>query len=86
MPRARRLVRSTPPASVALTYQPTKMKCAPRMESLFKILPLSSWNLACKEDKSSRRDLEVVSVSLKLIQRKEFRRETLNQPLKSRPR
>ena len=51
MPRARLMVRLTPPASVTVTYQPTKMKCAPRMESLFKIIPLLNGNLACKEDK-----------------------------------
>lgn len=73
MPHARRLVRSTPLASVTVTYQLTKMKCAPRMASLFKILSLSSYNLACKEGKSWRRNSVVVSVSLKFIQKKEFR-------------
>lgn len=64
MPRARLMVRLTPPASVTATYQPTRMKCAPRMESLFKIIPLLNWNLACKEDKSLLRVPEVVNVSL----------------------
>ena len=68
MPRARLMVRSTPPASVTVTYQLTKMKCAPRTESLFKILPFLNWNLACKEDKSLLRVLEVVNVSLLLFQ------------------